>query len=160
MKPFKHILVPVDFSVDASTAIQLAADLSQKYGAQLTLLHVRELVVPAAPNAPFYGTLACAEDQIQRDESLLESVKEEAIAAGATHIETLVAENGNPSSRIVSFATRRECDLIVLSTHGRSGVSHMLLGSIAENVIRTARCPVLTTRPADSEHSQSLIESL
>ena len=145
MKPFEKILVPVDFSPYSSAAIAAAVDLSRRYDGIVTLLHVFEpgrLVVPDGLMFYMPGQL---ENLLAEYAKLLEKTKAETQAAGALRIETRQAQ-GIASDEIVELARSEKFDLIVMGTHGRTGVKHALIGSVAERVVRTAPCPVLTVK--------------
>jgi nucleotide-binding universal stress UspA family protein len=145
MKPFKRILVPVDFSPHSSEAIEAAADLARRYDGVLTLLNVWEGGVYYFPE----GYVLYSPEQLRKVMTELgkhlEVSRREAEAAGAVHVETKQRE-GVAASEIVDFAREGDFDLIVMGTHGRTGVKHALMGSVAERVVRKAPCPVLTLR--------------
>jgi nucleotide-binding universal stress UspA family protein len=146
MMEVRHILSPTDFSEFSKKAIDYAFGLAQQFGAKLSLLHVIE--VPAFPIEGFVppgpGTrlLEDLERQARLDLArLLPQAAEEKV-----DITRLVVE-GTPYRKIVETAEAEEVDFIVMATHGRTGLSHMLIGSVAERVVRIAPCPVLTLRP-------------
>lgn len=151
MKPFKRILVPVDFSPHSREAIQYAADLSRRYEASLTLVHVYQPVSYVLPDGFVLYTSAQLASMLSKFEEHLTEAKEEAEAAGGLRVETKLLE-GVAFAEIVSFAQESGYDLIVMGTHGRTGLMHALLGSVAERVIRKAPCPVLTVRLAEQRH--------
>lgn len=145
MKPFRKILVPVDFSTHSAEAVRYAADLSRRYEASVTLAHAHQ---PAEYAFPEGYLLHKASDQPSiraQLEQQLSAAKAEAQGAGALGVETKLLE-GVASAAIVGFAETSEQDLIVMGTRGRTGLGHALLGSVAEKVVRTAPCPVLTVR--------------
>jgi nucleotide-binding universal stress UspA family protein len=143
---FRHILAPTDFSEYSKKAVASALELAQKFGAKLTILHVVELppypvegYVPPSLSATFL-------DDMERQATVdLAQVVPEAEAA-KVDVARLVAV-GTPYRKIVETAEADHVDLIVMATAGRTGFSHLVLGSIAERVVRTASCPVLTMRP-------------
>jgi nucleotide-binding universal stress UspA family protein len=135
----QHILAPTDFSAPASRAVTAAFELAQTFGAKLSLLHVIE--VPA-----YAIEVALPLETLERDarRELARLLPE----AEAAHVEvTRLVDMGVPYQRIVETATAESVDLIVMATHGRTGLSHLVLGSVAERIVRLARCPVLTIRP-------------
>lgn len=144
---YRRILWPTDFSPVAKTALPYALDLAADAGAELVLLHV--LTPPltyAGPEIPgaLWGELqqknrAAAREELRRLAAQVEGPR--------VRVHTLLAE-GVPFDQILRVAKRLRCDLIVLATHGRTGLGHVLMGSVAENVVRRAHCPVLTVRPA------------
>ena len=141
-----HILVPVDFSSDAGNAIDMAIDLAKKLAARITLLHViHEVYVGvgemAAALPPSYIEDIEAEvgNEMQR---LLEQVTQAGVQGD------FIVVHGVPFQCILDAVEDQKIDLIVMGTHGRTGLKHVLLGSVAEKVIRLSPCPVLVTRPA------------
>lgn len=149
MKPFKRILVPVDFSPHADEAIRTAADLSKRYDGSVTLVHVYETVAYTLPEGYVLYTPQQLADILSEFKKLLESAKQKAEAAGAQRVETTQLQ-GPVANEITQFARDQNFDLIVMGTHGRSGLKHALLGSVAERVLRKAPCPVLTVRVPES----------
>jgi len=147
MQIFKRILVPVDFSADSAEATRVAADLARRFEATLMLVHVYDPLVYSLPN----GFVMVP--QIQTDELFaalrkqLADSKRMALDAGAPTAETALLQ-GFVAGEIAEYAKVGEFDLIVMGTHGRTGVPHFLMGSVAERVVRLAPCPVLTVKKA------------
>jgi nucleotide-binding universal stress UspA family protein len=145
MIPFKKILVPTDFSRHSIEAISAAADLSRRYKASVTLAYVFEPVTYALPE----GHVMQSPPQIEEMQSVFEErlvqAQAEAKAAGALDVAGKLL-TGPIASEITDFAEREAFDLIVMGTHGRTGLRHLMLGSVAEKVVRTAPCAVLTVR--------------
>jgi universal stress protein A len=135
----RRILVPTDFSAHANWAVTAAFELAQTFGADLSLLHVIEVPVYAIEVAL---PLADLEQNARRALALL---LPEAAAAGVAV--TRLVDMGVPFQKILETARAEQVDLIVMSTHGRTGLGHLVLGSVAERVVRLAPCPVLTIRP-------------
>jgi nucleotide-binding universal stress UspA family protein len=148
----KNILVATDFSPVAEKALRYGRELATRYGATLHVLHVADDVsarLLGATGLPYDTTL------LQRD---LE-------AAGVEQLETLVTDedrrdlharlvqavSASPAQQIVEYAAMAHIDLIVLGTHGRGGMAHFMMGSVAERVVRTAFCPVLTVHDRERE---------
>jgi nucleotide-binding universal stress UspA family protein len=148
MRSIQKILVPTDFSAHARAAIRMAADLAGKYGAQVTLVHVYEPVAYTLPDGFVLHTPNQLADLMTRLAKQLGEEAKEAEAAGARGVEVKQLQ-GVPSSEIVDFAKANGYDLIVMGTHGRTGLAHALLGSVAERVVRKAPCAVLTLRAQD-----------
>ena len=145
MKPVNKILVPIDFSPHSSEAIERAADMACRYGATLELLHVFNPVAYAmaeSQRVPDGEQVESALDEFRRK---LVEAQEDAGAAGAPRVTATLLEGGVFES-ILRFARENGHDLIVMGTHGRSGLPHMVIGSIAARVVRTSSCPVLTVR--------------
>lgn len=147
MKPFKKILVPLDFSQCSTEALKTAGDVCARYGAEACLVHVHEPINYALPtNYPFFvpGQL---ENILAECEKRLSESKQQAQAAGIASPQTQLLQ-GTPATEIVEFAKKHGVDLIVMATHGRTGFQHALIGSVAEKVLRRAPCAVLTVRAA------------
>ncbi len=140
----KHILLPTDFSEHADHAVNYAIELAQQLQAQLTLIYVIHLTplvmgdVGASTLLPYLADLE--NDAHERMQALLKRVHEKGIQG-----ETAVVQ-GVPFQTIVDTAASRGIDLIIMGTHGRTGLTHALMGSVAEKVVRLAPCPVLVTR--------------
>jgi universal stress protein A len=140
---YRNILCPVDFSAPSRAAVNAAAELAMQFDGQLTLVHVYQapmLAYPEAmPGSPFRVSIA------QLAEKELAEWKHEAERLARRGV-TTVAIEGVPWDRIVSYAREHLTDLIVIGTHGRTWLKHALIGSVAENVVRHASCPVLVVR--------------
>ena len=145
---FRHILAPTDFSEYSKKAVGSALELARKFGAKLTILHVVELppypvegYVPPAVNATFLDDL-----ERQATQDLAQLVPE----AESSNVEVVrLVAVGSPYRKIIDTAEAEQVDLIVMATAGRTGFGHLVMGSIAERVVRTATCPVLTIRPRE-----------
>lgn len=146
--PIRHILVPHDFSETAERALGFALDLGQRLGARLSLLHAYEIVAYGFAEAPSMSE-ELAEQIESAARSALEAVQARARRSGLDV--TAVLRRGSPWREIVAFAKESKADLVVMGTHGRRGLSRLLLGSVAERVIRTSPCPVLTVHGPESE---------
>jgi universal stress protein A len=140
-----RVLVPVDFSAHSDRALRYAATLAGRVGASVELLHVvedftygafSEVYVPHVP--------ALIQEAINSAVERLTPLKAEVFPHG-TDVETVVYV-GRAALTIVEYASAGKFDLIVMGTHGRTGLSHLFMGSVAEQVLRTAPCPVLTVR--------------
>jgi nucleotide-binding universal stress UspA family protein len=141
------ILVPVDFSPHADRAYRYATMLAQRLGATLELVHVVEdPFVTAGWNAEVYVPTAgeLLEGLLANAEQRLATLKTSAAALGLVARAVVIV--GRPAHAIVERAQQSRCDLIVMGTHGRRGLSHIVMGSVAEHVVRAAPCPVLTVR--------------
>jgi universal stress protein A len=146
-KLFRRILVPHDFSRHATRALRVAADLAGAPGGKLLVLHV---VMPFQPVTGFpaaeAGVWMPPQEIVARERKSLEKLVARTVSGrGAPRTECRVVI-GDPFQRIVDAA--REVDSIVMATAGRTGLSHLLIGSVAEKVVRHAPVPVLTVRPA------------
>ena len=146
-----RILVPTDFSETADAALAYAKELAAKLDASLHVLHVMSDPYAAAMYVPEVYAPPSPEAQARALEKTRERLRarldeeEEARFHGACAIVT-----GLTAKQIVTYAVEHGVDLIVMGTHGRRGVTHLLLGSVAEHVVRTAPCPVLTVRAPKS----------
>jgi universal stress protein A len=147
---FKKILVTTDFSDAGDHAIAHAFRMAADHGAEVLLCHVFEMVV--APNplyAQYYPSDLFSPEVRERAEidarnALLQRVPKTGPLAGVTH--STVVANGTPAEEIIRVAEQQGVDLIVIATHGRTGLKHLFLGSVAERVVRYAHCPVLVVR--------------
>ncbi|HET9552229.1 MAG TPA: universal stress protein [Anaeromyxobacteraceae bacterium] len=139
----RRILCPVDFSDASSGALRAAASLAARFGGTVTLLHIDAARGSSIPEAMLETPPEVANDfSAPADRPLLEW-KALAERLGAPSVE-LRRSVGRPEQEIVALAKREPFDLIVLGTHGRGGISHFVVGSVAEEVVRHAPCPVLT----------------
>lgn len=146
-----RILVPTDFSETADKALAYAKELASKLGASLHLVHVYSdpyAVAACAPEVyapvPAEVRQRALEEVRERLFERLDADEEQRFRGSRGVVRGLVAP------QIVDYAVTQDIDLIVMGTHGRRGVAHLLLGSVAEHVVRTAGCPVLTIR---AEHA-------
>lgn len=143
-----RILFPTDFSEPAKQASQYAMELADRFEAELHLLHVvREVVFPL-PEASVSWTLPVTDQQPEIDAATERLQKQIGSDWAEHHRVVRLAEIGYPSESIIKYANQHKIDLIVMGTHGHTGLSHLLLGSVAEKVVRLATCPVLTVHPA------------
>ena len=146
----KTILFPTDFSHGARAAMDYALSLAQDYKAKLILLYVIQDISIAEWYIP--STLSVADLVEDMQKSASKEMEKWAIEAGARvkDVEKIV-ERGVPFVEIIRTAKEKNADMIVIGTHGRTGIDHMLFGSTAEKVVRKAPCPVLTVRIAGRE---------
>jgi nucleotide-binding universal stress UspA family protein len=143
---WKRICCPIDFSDASRAAMEVAADLARRTGAELTLLHAYPLPGYTFPDGSVVASPKMLQDLAEGAERHLEQWRADAVAAGAPAVR-IAKSAGEPAAEIVAFARDERIDLLVLGTHGRTGLEHALMGSIAERVVRKAHCPVLTVRP-------------
>lgn len=142
MVELKNILFPTDFSESAENASQYAISLAKKYGSRIYVIHVVE---------PFTYTTDFGLDysaQYREMEATAKKMLDEVVASirkAGLDVEGVVV-SGKPFLEITRFAKEEHVDLIVMATHGRTGIEHMLLGSVAERVVRKSPCPVLTIK--------------
>jgi len=140
MLPIRTILFPTDFSECSEAAFRLASSFARDYGARLIALHVY-------PPPLDHGEEVARRAPDSYEESLWKSLQAHRADELKYDIDYQLVE-GNAAGEILRVAADRPCELIVMGTHGRSGIERLLLGSVAEQVIRQATCPVLTTKPA------------
>jgi universal stress protein A len=155
----KNILVPTDFSEPSEKAVRYAQCLAQQFHAHLVLLHVMD-----QPNyawgPPEYPSLYLTAEYIDREYQRVRREVEDNLAQlhsdlASRELKTeSVILTGTPYDQIIGLAKRREIDLIVIATHGYTGLKHVLLGSTAERVVRHAPCPVFVVR--EQEHDSLL----
>jgi nucleotide-binding universal stress UspA family protein len=136
---FEHIVVGVDFSETSREALRIAARLaSNSATCRLVLVHVWHRTHPYASSSG--DELRAA---VEADEGQMKELEVEAKGIGAPHVESVFLA-GNPADEIIELAHKDDSiDLIVMGTHGRTGLSHVLLGSVAEKVVRRAPCAVM-----------------
>ena len=142
----QHILVPSDFSATADRALEYTIALAQQLHARLTLLHVFDLT-PLAMGEPATVVPTTALDTLETEAQHLLQASLERVQRAGLQAESLFVQ-GTPTQTIVDTAGVQGVDLIIMGTHGRTGLQHVLLGSVAEKVLRLAPCPVLVTRNA------------
>ena len=149
MVEFGKILIPTDFSESAENASLYALSLAEKYGSKIYVVHVIEPFTYTSDLGIDMG------DQYQVMEAtakrflddIVTSIKEKNI-----DVEGILL-SGEPFVEIIKYAKQEQVNLIIMSTHGRSGIEHMLLGSVAEKVVRKSPCPVLTVKKAGQTFS-------
>lgn len=146
MAALRRIVYASDFSPASRRAFAVATEFAREHRAALTIVHVLMPLLPGGPDVPVSaatlneierGTRLWAERQGQR---LAAKARKAGVKAVAT------VEQGDPSAEILRVARRVRAGLIVIGTHGRTGLPRLVLGSVADRVVRTATCPVLTVR--------------
>lgn len=142
----KRICVPTDFSEFSQHALRYGLTFAQQFSAQLHLLHVVEEIIPSIPepNLAVWPT-----DEVMRslETGAAEGLEKLLPPAAAGNLDVVrVVRRGSPFREITEYAKENQIDLLVLATHGRSGLAHFLLGSVVERIIRSSPCPVLTIR--------------
>jgi nucleotide-binding universal stress UspA family protein len=142
MKGFKNVLVPIDFSPGSARVVESAYRVLDPKGRML-LLHVVEWL-PAMAEGMF-GVYAHPKDMAAMRAGAEQHLREAAKAHPEANVDVEVTE-GKPAAGILEVAAREKSDLIVIGTHGRGAIDHLLLGSVAERVLRKAPCAVLAVR--------------
>jgi nucleotide-binding universal stress UspA family protein len=147
MISLKKILVPTDFSDYSNNALKYGCALSEKFDSELHLLHVLQDLVAMVPEPGL--AFPPPGNYMQELQASAEKALSQLPEAGWKHGPSIIREtrNGPPFVEIVRYAREHDIDLIVIGTHGRGGLVHMLLGSVAEKVVRKSPCPVLSVRP-------------
>jgi nucleotide-binding universal stress UspA family protein len=147
MLQISRILAPTDFSRHADVSVKYACGLAERFSSELHLLHVlAEVVLPVGPDPSLVATMP-PEFYTTSEEQTREALQQ-LIPSGWPQPASVKVDVrwGDAVEEIVSYASGHHIDLIVIATHGRSGLSHVLLGSVAERIIRESPCPVLTIR--------------
>jgi universal stress protein A len=147
MLPFKRILVPVDFFADSVEAIRVAAELCQSFDGKLELIHVHDPQPYALPDGFSMVDEVLLQKVTSGLQEQLDLARRQALEAGAAAVEALLLY-GRVATEIAVHAAKGRFDLIVMGTQGRTGIKHLILGSVAERVVRLAPCPVLTVKAA------------
>ena len=152
MIAIKNILVPTDFGEASDAALTYGRELASRFGATLHVLHVANNIYLNAFGAESYAVMAPrmqadleANARKELDELLIDSDKSGPPTTRA------ILTSSTPAYAIVDYAHDKHIDLIVMGTHGRGPLAHMIMGSVAERVVRTASCPVLTVRHPEHE---------
>jgi nucleotide-binding universal stress UspA family protein len=152
MLPIKTVLHPTDFSERSDQAFHLACNLASDYGANLVILHVVRMPILLGDGVMMPSV--SAREDVLRDKLLSLEVPDQVDV-----IRKL--EEGNPAAEILQLAQLCHADLIVMGTHGRRGLQRLVMGSVAEEVVRRAACPVLTvaapTTPANADKTATSI---
>lgn len=141
----RQILVPIDFSETSLKALQYAVAFARQFAARLTLLHVVE--IPVYAESPYAAPLGYEELKAVKKE--LEAIRSAKIPEEIP-VEVTVRQNA-AFEGIIEVARECSADLIITATHGRTGLTHLLLGSTAEHLVRRAPCPVLVVRECEHE---------
>ncbi len=145
MEAISRVLVPLDLGASSARTLAYAKTIAERFGAALVLMHVVPNPYTLAASELYFPPPPQFLDELERSaRGALDSLLSESDRA-RFRAETVV-KVGDPLCEIVEYANARPVDLIVMGTHGRSGVAHLVLGSVAERVVRTATCPVLTLR--------------
>lgn len=139
-KLFKRILCPIDFDENSYFALDLARDLAQEHGATIYLLHVVSMVPIAAAGVPL-EPYPVSEHEAR---AKLEQIAREHLGDKINY--RIVTRVGNPADLVNRAVGELQADSIVMATHGRKGIVRLLLGSVAEKVVREAPCPVLAVK--------------
>lgn len=142
---FKKILCPVDFSQFTQDVINYAVDLAKKYDAELHVMHV----VPNMTYFTPYESFLTPENLVAVEKNIQDEVENNfaKLLKNETVPTRTIIRTGVPFVEIIDYAKSESIDLIVMGTHGHSGIEHILIGNVAEKVVRKSPCPVMTIRP-------------
>lgn len=145
MYQIKKILIPIDFSDYSKSALKFAIDFAKNFNAKLYLVYVIEPMIYPTDFSIGQVAIPAVESDIttRAEEELKELVKQEVPPEMESEV---IIKSGKPFLEIIETATEIDCDLIIIATHGHTGVEHLLFGSTAEKVVRKAPCPVLSLR--------------
>jgi nucleotide-binding universal stress UspA family protein len=148
MLPFKNILSPTDFSEHSYKAIKVASELALHFSARLVVLHVVSLtpLITSSVDTPGFD-VAYYQQELEKDaREQLQDVIKKLVSKDVKNFASMIASGSYPDE-ILRIAREEKSDLIVIGTRGRTGVAHLVLGSVAERVVQLAPCPVLTIGP-------------
>jgi len=152
MMTLKKILVATDFSECSEVALTYARAIARQFNARLDVIHVVEISTVEGFEVGGYVTAIPA---VQADLETSEDARLEALITDDDRrqlaAQTVLVMLKPPAQAVVDYAAREGVDLIVVGTHGRRGLAHMVMGSVAERIVRTAPCPVLTVRHPERE---------
>ena len=158
MLTLSRVLCPTDFSEVSTKAEAYATALAEHYGASLHLLHVDPPMPIMAPYGEIPVDVRLFEEQREQALADLAAAGDRARAAGVDT--TTSVRGGHPAREILAVIEEQTADLLVLGTHGRGGVEHLLLGSVAEKIVRKAPCPVMVVPPAAHPESGVLFKRI
>lgn len=148
MMQIKTILVPTDFSDNAQAAVRHGCDLARQFNAELHLLYVvSDNIGMYSVEMEMVGAASFAYNVIEAEKQATQRLAELPGEIGRDCRIVRATEVGIPSLDVTRYAKEKDIDLIVVSTHGYTGLTHFLMGSVAESIVRHAPCPVLTIRP-------------
>jgi nucleotide-binding universal stress UspA family protein len=152
MITLRRVLVATDFSEPSDTALMYGRELATQYGATLHVLHVAQNVYLSAFGAESYATIAPdLQQQIEDDaRRYLHGLLIDSDRSGPPTV-PVVLTSSSPAMAIVDYAKAHDADIIVMGTHGRGALAHVVMGSVAERVVRLAPCPVLTVRQPEHD---------
>jgi universal stress protein A len=145
-KLFRNILCPIDFDANSPAALEFAAQIAQQTGARICILHVVPWTVAAVPIDASEVLAELKQSATKRLQQLADDKLHKRIA-----FEVVVTVASDPGAEVVRLANELKSNLVIMATHGRKGLSHLVLGSVAEKAVRESPCPVLTLRAKPQE---------
>ena len=156
MSVFHRILVPIDGSAPSDAAISLAVRMAKDWSSELLFSAIvdGDRIVAECASSAYGDPLPIVEEMTQSARNLLETAAEKARVAGVV-ARTVLEREGSAASGILEEAKREKIDLIVMGTHGRQGLSRLVMGSTTESVIRASQVPVLVVREPHAEKSRT-----
>ncbi len=149
MLQIQTILHPTDFSPRSAEAFEIACSLARDYDARLIVLHV--FVPPVVPSGPEAVPAASLEEEKQTAQEQIRQLQPPAANVPTEH----QVKEGDPATVILQVAEQAGCDLIVMGTHGRTGLTRLLMGSVSERVVRNGPCPVLTVKTPQRDETSA-----
>jgi nucleotide-binding universal stress UspA family protein len=147
----KNVLVPTDFGEASDAALTYGRDLARTFGARLHVLHVVDNIAVRLANEASIAVLPELQNQVEENARKRIEALVTADDKATLNANPCVFVSHGPAETIVQYAKDHGIDLIVMGTHGRRALAHVLMGSVAERVVRTASCPVLTVRHPERE---------
>lgn len=142
-----RILVPIDFSEHSQKSLRYALAFAAQFDAEVVLVHIVEQMV--YPGDWMYPPLAASDFAIEKREQMIERLR--ALDAGSGVKTQHIVRLGRAWQEVIEIAREQKADLIILATHGYTGLKHVLLGSVAEKIVRHAPCPVLSVRADEKD---------
>lgn len=154
MRAFKRILVPTDFSEASKVALKYACELADALNASLSILHIVENPFPPGAYTEYYSPPQDFLDRIERDsrsdlEAALTPEEKDRYRA------TLVLRKGAAAQEILLYLREHDIDLVVMATHGRGAIARLMMGSVADKIVRAAPCPVVTIRAPEPTEAEA-----
>lgn len=150
MIELNKVLHPTDFSDNSQQSLRYACSVAERFGAELHLIHiVSEAMVTVSPPMSGFLPEGYASDVLESAENQLDKLPDPDWVVNLKVVRKVV--EGSAFLEIIRYADANDIDMIVMGTHGYTGIMHLLMGSVAENVVRKASCPVLTVHPKDHE---------
>jgi nucleotide-binding universal stress UspA family protein len=149
MLPYKKILCPIDFSEPSYEALKAANELAEHFQATLYLMHVIQ-PIPALQSPMKEFNVAVYQSELEKaaQQSLDTTIGEK--TSKSVRLHPIIA-HGDAANEVLNAVKKEKIDLLVIATHGRTGLTHLVFGSVAEKVVRHAPCPVLTIRVGEDE---------
>lgn len=160
MEQSSIFVVAYDFSPHADAALYAAADLAKRFGAEIHLLHVIQNPTPLSATAIYGDPVPPAITPQQRDQARAELASvADRLKLSTVDTTAHVAQDNSVDRAIVDYCEEHGADLLVMGTHGRTGVAHVFLGSVAERTLRRAPCPVMTVQAPELEETEQAAQA-